>query len=255
MRLAPAKSTGRGTSPQHHPDQRADDRELGGEPGAAAGVAQHRRQMSGPGHQLDVDVGRQLVERGQAGGGGDRVARQRAGVEHRAERRQRLHQLAPAADGADREPATDHLAERRQVGQDVVLRLRAAGPEAEAGDHLVEHEHRADPVALGAQALEEPGLRARPRPCWRRPVRRARAATSRRARAPRCTGRRASRRPHLPARRRCPAARAWPRRCHRPRAARRSRRGSCRGRSRPGRGPCSRGRGGRRCSWPRCPSS
>ena len=33
--------------------------------------------------------------------------------------------------------------------------LRAAVGDAEPGDHLVEHEQRADAVALGAQALEE----------------------------------------------------------------------------------------------------
>ena len=33
------------------------------------------------------------------------------------------------------------------------------GADAEPGDHLVEHEQGADPVALGAQTGEEPGLR------------------------------------------------------------------------------------------------
>ena len=103
--------------------------------------------------------GVELAEGGEPGRRGERVAGQRAGVEHRAERRERLHHLAPAADGADRQAAADHLAERREVGRHVVLGLGAAGVEAEPGDHLVEDQQRADPVALGAQAVEEPGLR------------------------------------------------------------------------------------------------
>ena len=111
-------------------------------------------------------------ERGETGGGGQRVAGQRSGVEHRAQRRQRLHDLAASTDGADRQPAADDLAERGQVGRHVVHGLRTAVTEAEAGDDLVEHQQRADAVALGAQALQEPLRSARPHPCWRRPVRR-----------------------------------------------------------------------------------
>ena len=43
-----------------------------------------------------------------------------------AEGRERLHHLAPAADRADRQTAADHLAERREVGRHVVLRLGTA---------------------------------------------------------------------------------------------------------------------------------
>ena len=111
--------------------------------------------MARPGHQLDVDVGCERVERRETGGGGERVARERAGVEHRPERRQLLHDLAPTADRADRQAATDHLAEAGDVGRDVVLGLGAADAEPESGDHLVEDQQRAHPIALGAQTLEE----------------------------------------------------------------------------------------------------
>ena len=117
MRLAPAKSTGRGTSPHTIPTSVPTTGNWAANPALLHASRQHGRQMSGPGHQLDVDVGRQLVERGETGGGGDRIARQRAGMEHRTERRQGLHQLAPPTDGPDREPAADDLAERRQIGQ------------------------------------------------------------------------------------------------------------------------------------------
>ena len=43
------------------------------------------------------------------------IAGKRAGVEHRAQRRQRLHDLASAADRADRQTSADDLAERRQI--------------------------------------------------------------------------------------------------------------------------------------------
>ena len=76
-------------------------------------------------------------------------------MEHRAERRQGLHDLASPADGADGQSAADDLAERRQVGRHRVLGLGAAVAQAEPGDHLVEHQQCADPVAFGAQTLQE----------------------------------------------------------------------------------------------------
>ena len=108
------------------------------------------------GHRAPCTLGGQLGQRGEAGGRGQRVAGQRAGVEHRPERRQRLHDVAAPADRADRQAAADDLAERGQVGHDVVLGLRAAVAEPEPGDHLVEHQQRADSIALGAQALQKP---------------------------------------------------------------------------------------------------
>ena len=159
MRLAPAKSTGAGTSPHTMPTSVPTTGNWAGNPAAAQASRSIDGRWRARAEQLDVHVGVELVERGEPGRRGQRVAGQRAGVEHRAERRQRLHDVAPAADGADRQAAADDLAERREVGRDVVLRLRAAGVEPEPGDHLVEDQQRADPVALGPQALEEPGLR------------------------------------------------------------------------------------------------
>ena len=66
-----------------------------------------------------------------------------------------LHELAPPGERRDREPVGHGLAERRQVGDDPVLGLRAAEPPAEAGDHLVEHEDRALPVAEIRDPLQE----------------------------------------------------------------------------------------------------
>ena len=89
-----------------------------------------------------------IVRRSQSsvarpGGHRQRVARQRARLVDRPGRRDLLHQVAPAAVGADRQAAADDLAERRQVGRDAEPLLRAAARHAEAGHHLVEDQQRA----------------------------------------------------------------------------------------------------------------
>ena len=145
----------------------------------------------------------ELAEGGEPGGRGDRVAGQRAGVEHGAQRRERLHHVAPPADRPDRQPTTDHLAERREIGGHVVLRLGAARVDAEPGDHLVEHEQGADSIALGAQAVEEPGLRGDDAHVGGDRLDDDGGDRLVERRAPGCTARRASRRPHRPAPRRC----------------------------------------------------
>ena len=83
------------------------------------------------------------------------VPGQRAGLVDRAERRDVLHDVAAAAEHADRHAAADDLAERREVGPDAVELLRAALRDAEAGHDLVEDQHRAVPRAFLAQRLEE----------------------------------------------------------------------------------------------------
>ena len=45
-------------------------------------------------------------------------------------RSEHVHDVGPPAEGTDREPAADHLAEARQVGRDAVVLLRAAEPPA-----------------------------------------------------------------------------------------------------------------------------
>ena len=70
--------------------------------------------------------------------------------------------VGTSADGADREPAADDLAERGQVGNDAVERLRAAQGDAEAGHHFVEDQHAAVLGTQLAQGAEE-GRRRRAR--------------------------------------------------------------------------------------------
>ena len=80
----------------------------------------------------------ELAESRQAGGDGERVARQRSRLVHGAERRHLSHELSRAAVRADRQPAADDLAEAREVGADAVERLGPAVRHAETRDDLVE---------------------------------------------------------------------------------------------------------------------
>ena len=256
VRLASSKfTTSPAASPQTMPNSVPTTGNDHDEPGRMAGIAHQRRQVTGPCHQLDVHVAVELVERGEPGGGRHRIAGQRPRVEHRAERRQVLHHIDPTTDRADRQTTADHLAEAGQIGLHVVLRLGAARPDPESGDHLVEDEQRADTVALGPQTVEEARR-------WRDDahVRRDRLDDDRRdllvehghdvVRHDHRLGHGTAR--HAGGARQTRASRH---RCHRRRAARRWHRGSCRRTSRCGRGPSRPGRAEPPCSWPRYPSS
>ena len=85
-------------------------------------------------------------ERGDAGGGGQRIAAQRAGLKDFAGRQHVVHDVGPAAVGADRQAAADDLAQRGQIGRDAEQRLGAAIGHAKAGHHLVEDQQRAVPL-------------------------------------------------------------------------------------------------------------
>ncbi len=100
------------------------------------------------------------LERREARRHGHRVAGERPGLVDRPERRDLLHDVAPAAERADRHPAADHLAEGREVRRDAVEPLCAARADPKAGHHLVEDQHRAVLRAERAQRLQE---LARPR--------------------------------------------------------------------------------------------
>src|SRR5213592_2328413 len=105
------------------------------EPALEAGAACVERRV----HVLLAE----LAESRQAGGDGERVARQRSRLIHGAERRHLSHELPPAAVRADRQPAADDLAEAREVGTDAVERLGAAVRHAESRNDLVEDQEGA----------------------------------------------------------------------------------------------------------------
>src|SRR6266508_1002885 len=93
--------------------------------------------------------------------GGDRVGlatMRRREEEHallRVPEAAELHDVAAADERGDREPVSETLAERRQIGRDAEALLRAAQAEPEAADHLVEDEDGALAGADLPQALEE----------------------------------------------------------------------------------------------------
>ena len=108
-------------------------------------------------HRLALE----LLDRGERRGARRRMAVEGAGEERGlpGRRREEVHQLGLAAERRDGPAVRHRLAERRQVGRHAGDGLVAAEPVAEAGDHLVEDEHRAVLRRELAQPLEEAGLR------------------------------------------------------------------------------------------------
>ena len=132
---------------------------LGGDERYACGIGallQAVEHAAGVVGQLGVEAwAADQLQGGQAGGHGQRVARQGAGLVDRAERGDAAHDFTLATEAADRHAATDDLAEGGQVRLDAVVALGAAQGNAEAGHHFVEDQHHAVLVALLAQAFEE----------------------------------------------------------------------------------------------------
>ena len=130
------------------------------EPAARADrVAQPVGKQLGRSRQARVGALVEQAQRREAGGDGERVPRQRAGLVDVAGGRDPLHQLAPPAVGRRGQPAADHLAHDRQVRDHAAALLRPARRDAEAGDDLVEDQQRAGVVGALAQQLQEAGLR------------------------------------------------------------------------------------------------
>ena len=94
-------------------------------------------------------------EGGEAGDHGDRISGQRSCLVDRAQRRELLHDIAPAAECADRHAAADDFAECGQVRAHAVQRLRAAQRNAKARHDFVEYQQRTAPVALAPQCLQK----------------------------------------------------------------------------------------------------
>src|SRR5207244_10199339 len=96
-------------------------------------------------------------ERGEAGRHRDRVRVEGAALADARSALPRIvvrHDVAPAAERADGQAATDDLAERREVGPNAEALLRAAPRHAER-DHLVEDQHDAAALRLLAQPRQE----------------------------------------------------------------------------------------------------
>ena len=85
----------------------------------------------------------QIAEGGEAGGHGQRIAAQRAGLVDGTEGRELIHEGALAAEDADRQSAADDFAEGDQVGIEAIQLTGAAQSHAESGHHFVDNEQRA----------------------------------------------------------------------------------------------------------------
>ena len=118
-------------------------------------------------------------QRGQAGRHRQRVARERAGLVHRPVGRDVRHQVGAAAVRADRQPAADDLAERRQV-----RRARRSAPARRRGPGGNRSSLRRGSAPHPRGCRDPAGLRGTPgagrrRPCCRPPARRSAAAIAR----------------------------------------------------------------------------
>ena len=70
-----------------------------------------------------------------------------------------MHDLPFAAIRADGQSAADHLAQRGQIGLDIVKRLRATLVDAETCHHLIEDQDRAFALGDPSQAFQKSRLR------------------------------------------------------------------------------------------------
>src|SRR6185369_3014646 len=122
--------------------------ELDGDAGIAGGLAEAGLKSAAEGFELSVGVGAaEFLEGGDAGGEGDRVAAQGAGLVNRADGSDEIHDISPASESAHWQASANHFAETTQVGRDPEAFLRAALSQAKAGHYFVEDQQRL--VGLG----------------------------------------------------------------------------------------------------------
>ena len=103
-----------------------------------------------PGGQLgapcfELRIGRprpKLLQRGDAGRGGQRIAAERAGLKHFTGGQDVIHDFGTAAVGTDRQPAAHDFSQRRQVGLDLTGAIGATIRHAKPGHHLVADQQR-----------------------------------------------------------------------------------------------------------------
>ena len=130
-----------------------------GHPVTPRSVPYTRHQPGGSPLQRLVKAGSLgLEQRREAGGHRHRIAGERTRLIHGSLGRDESHQLRAPAVRADRHPAPDDLAERREIGPHAQPRLRAARRDAEPRHHLVEDQERPGRVAQGAQRRVKAGL-------------------------------------------------------------------------------------------------
>jgi 6-phosphofructokinase 2 len=131
---------------------------LASEAGVLRRQGEPRRQHGCTVFEAVVGLPVELAERRQPGRRRKRVPRERPCLVDGPDGGEHLHHVAPPPERADRQPAPEDLSEAEQVQANPEALGRPARSEAEAGDHLVEDQQRANVVTRRAQCLEEPGL-------------------------------------------------------------------------------------------------
>ena len=96
-------------------EQGSKHRDLDREPALPDGPGEAVSETSDVLRQERVRLRVQLLEHGQAGGGGERVARQGPRLVHGPARGQLRHEIAPAPERGERQAPADHLPEAEQV--------------------------------------------------------------------------------------------------------------------------------------------
>src|SRR5690554_2074333 len=100
-----------------------------------------------------------LGQQGNAGGHGQRVARQGTRLIDRAQWRNLFHDLALATKGPHRHAPTDNLAQTSQIRLNAEVRLGASQGNPKTGHHLVKDQHTTVLAANPSQSFKEAGLR------------------------------------------------------------------------------------------------
>ena len=72
-----------------------------------------------------------------------RIAAESSGLINRPQRRQQIHEIAFAAEDADRQPSADDFSQRDEVGIERVKLARAAERNAKAGHDFIHNQQRA----------------------------------------------------------------------------------------------------------------
>ena len=104
--------------------------------------------------RVDLRMLAQMTEHGQSRGHGQRIARERARLVHRPQRRDQVHDLGFATVGAYGQAAADDLSQSSKVGLNAKERLRATVTQTKAGHDLIENQQRFCARGNFAQGLQ-----------------------------------------------------------------------------------------------------
>ena len=125
--------------------------------GAEAGL-EMKAELVEAGESVGRAAGK-LLELGESGRHGQRVAGKRARLIDRADGRDHVHHIRAPAEGTDGKSAADHFPEAGKIRCEVLQALHARLAEAEAGHHFIENEERAVLFRDRGKQLQVSGFR------------------------------------------------------------------------------------------------